>query len=69
MILPPPTNDDAAGVNSAIESDNGTISQRFDALGKAIRAGVDSESAADKLGLKGLKFTGDKPVSLRPPDG
>lgn len=41
-MIPPPTNDDAAGANSAIESDDGTISQRFDALGKAIRAGVDS---------------------------
>lgn len=37
----------------------------WDSLGVAIRAGVDPEDAAHRLGLGGLKFTGDKPVSLR----
>lgn len=40
----------------------------WDSLGVAIRAGVDPEDAARRLGLGGLKFTGDKPVSLRSPE-
>lgn len=40
----------------------------FDALGAAIRAGVDPEDAARRLGLEGIKFTGATPVSLRLPE-
>lgn len=41
---------------------------KFDALGVAIRAGVDPDVAAQRLGLGGLKFTGATPVSLRLPE-
>ena len=41
---------------------------KFDALGSAIRAGVDPEDAAQYLGLAGLEFTGATPVSLRLPE-
>ncbi len=41
--------------------------QAFDALGAAIRAGVDPQDAATRLGMRGLKFTGATPVSLRLP--
>ncbi|MCQ9367348.1 hypothetical protein NQ036_03685 [Brevibacterium sp. 91QC2O2] len=40
---------------------------RFDALGIAIRSGVDPDDAARRLGLTGVKFTGAIPVSFRPP--
>lgn len=39
---------------------------RFDALGVAIRSGVDPDNAASMLGLDGVQFTGAIPVSLRP---
>lgn len=39
---------------------------KFDALGVAIRAGVDPVDAAARLGLDGIKFTGAIPTSLRP---
>lgn len=39
---------------------------KFEALGIAVRAGVDPEDAASRLGLSGVKFTGAMPVSLRP---
>lgn len=41
---------------------------RFDALGAAIRSGVDPEDAARRLGLDGIEFTGATPVSLRLPE-
>ncbi len=41
----------------------------FDALGVAIRAGVDPQSAAQILGLRDVRFTGAVPVSLRMPQG
>ncbi|WP_242358624.1 hypothetical protein [Bifidobacterium pseudolongum] len=41
----------------------------FDALGVAIRAGVDPQSAAQILGLQDVRFTGAVPVSLRMPQG
>lgn len=53
---PTPTGEDAA-----------VIKAKADALGALIRAGVDGESAAESLGLGGLKFTGAVPVSLRMP--
>jgi hypothetical protein len=40
----------------------------FDALGVAIRAGVEPADAARRLGLDGISFTGAMPVSLRPLD-
>ena len=41
---------------------------KFDALGAAIRSGVDPSDAASRLGLGGLTFTGATPVSLRLPE-
>ncbi len=41
--------------------------QRFDALGVAIRSGVDPDEAAAAVGVGGIGFTGAIPVALRPP--
>ncbi|MBT1166730.1 hypothetical protein [Bifidobacterium simiarum] len=41
---------------------------RFDALGVAIRAGVEPEDAAERLGLTGIRFTGMVPVNLKEAD-
>lgn len=40
----------------------------FDALGVAVRTGVDPQSALDVLGMPGVKLTGAVPVSLRLPE-
>lgn len=40
---------------------------RADALGALIRAGVDPEAAAARVGLQGIRFTGAVPVALRMP--
>ena len=40
---------------------------KFEALGIAIRSGVDPADAGRRLGLAGIKFTGATPVSLRVP--
>lgn len=50
------------GVNASEEK------AKFDALGIAIRAGVSPESAAARLGLGEIAFTGAVPVSLRLPE-
>lgn len=42
------------------------LKTKFDALGVAIRAGVDPQAAASLLGLEGVTFTGAIPTSLRP---
>lgn len=42
---------------------------KFDALGVAVRAGVDPANAASLIGLGGVRFTGLQPVSLKNPDG
>lgn len=42
--------------------------EAFDALGVAVRAGVDPQSALDVLGMPGVKLTGAVPVSLRLPE-
>lgn len=42
---------------------------KFDALGVAVRAGVDPANAASLIGLDGVRFTGLQPVSLKNPDG
>ncbi|HMG44664.1 MAG TPA: phage portal protein [Acidimicrobiales bacterium] len=55
----------AAG-GSGTPGDAADLKQRFDALGVAIRSGVDPDDAARRLGLEGVKFTGAIPVSLRP---
>ena len=44
------------------------LKQRMDALGVAVRAGVDPEAAARVVGLPGVEFTGAVPVSLRLPE-
>lgn len=49
------------------QSDADELKAKFDALGAAIRAGAEPESAARMLGLDGLSFTGAVPVSLRLP--
>lgn len=56
-----------AGAVSQGADDAVAMKAKFDALGAAIRSGVDPESAAAALGLSGLAFTGAIPVSLRPP--
>lgn len=54
---------EAQGVVDAAE-----MKAKFDALGIAIRAGVQPEDAAARLGLAGVKFTGGVPVSIRMPE-
>lgn len=43
------------------------LRDQFDALGVAIRTGVEPDWAAAKIGLQGAEFTGATPVSLRQP--
>lgn len=45
-----------------------SLKDSFDAIGVAVRAGVDPDEAADRVGMPGLKFTGAVPVSLRLPE-
>lgn len=42
------------------------IKARADAMGVLIRSGVTPEAAAKRAGLTGVKFTGERPVTLRP---
>lgn len=44
------------------------LREKFEALGVAVRAGVDPESAAAILGIGEIKFTGAVPVTLRVPE-
>lgn len=62
-----PTADRAEG-SGPTESDASDLKAKFDALGVAIRAGVDPDDAATRLGLSGIKFTGAVPVALRMPE-
>lgn len=48
--------------------DANVLKAKFEALGIAVRAGVDPEDAANRLGLQGVKFTGGIPVALRMPE-
>lgn len=48
--------------------DPSELKTKFDALGTAIRAGVAPQSAAQVVGLDGIKFTGAVPVALRLPE-
>lgn len=50
------------------EDDPAKLKARFDALGVAIRSGVDPQDAALKVGLADTKFTGATPVALRLPE-
>ena len=44
------------------------LKAKFDALGVAVRAGVEPSNAARLLGLEGVEFTGLQPVTLRDPE-
>lgn len=50
------------------ESRPGELKTAFEAVGIAVRAGIDPADAAHRLGLDGLRFTGAIPVSLRLPE-
>src|SRR5690606_36211082 len=65
---PPSGGGDSGGGQGSDETEQAKVLKaKFDALGVAIRAGVDPQSAATMLGLEGIKFTGAVPVSLRMP--
>lgn len=48
--------------------DPAAIKAKADAMGVLIRAGVDPDDAATRVGLPGVRFTGAVPVSLRLPE-
>lgn len=50
------------------DSESADLKGRADALGILVRAGVDPDDAAVRVGLPGVKFTGAVPVSLRQPE-
>lgn len=54
-------------VAQSATEDAAVLKAKFEALGMAVRAGVDPEDAAGRLGLAGIKLTGGIPVSLRMP--
>ena len=63
----------SASVEQAVPASTGGLDtshakEAFDALGVAVRAGVDPQSALDVLGMPGVKLTGAVPVSLRLPE-
>ena len=61
----------AAPVETALDvadSEADDIKAKADAMGILIRSGVDPQSAAARVGLDGLTFTGAVPVSLRQPE-
>jgi len=43
------------------------VKAQFEALGVGVRAGVEPDDAADRVGLDGVRFTGATPASLRLP--
>lgn len=45
-----------------------SLKAAFEALGIAVRAGVDPQDAAARLGLDGVEFAGAVPVALRMPE-
>jgi hypothetical protein len=49
-------------------TDAAAIKAQADALGALVRAGVEPEGAARRVGLEGIEFTGAVPVSLRQPE-
>lgn len=59
----------AAAVDARVAQESAAeMKAKFDALGVAIRSGVDPADAATRLGLSGIEFTGATPVSLRLPE-
>lgn len=61
-----PTDAGAPAVDPA--ADAAAIKAQADALGALVRAGVEPEDAARRVGLEGIQFTGAVPVSLRQPE-
>lgn len=57
----------ASGGQIAAE-DAAALKAKADAMGVLIRAGVDPDDAAARVGLAGLHFTGATPVALRLPE-
>jgi len=57
-----------AAPNQAGVDEAAAMKAKFEALGVAIRAGVDPNVAAQQVGLSGLQFTGLVPVTLRDPN-
>lgn len=53
--------DDASPVD-----DSQDLKARADAMGVLIRSGVEATDAARQAGLTGVRFTGERPVTLRP---
>lgn len=63
----------SAPIEQAVPASRGGLDtshakEAFDALGVAVRAGVDPQSALEVLGIPGVKLTGAVPVSLRLPE-
>lgn len=58
---------DRAAAAAAPVDEAAAIKAKADAMGVLIRSGVDPDSAAERVGLAGVKFTGAVPVSLRLP--
>ena len=57
------------GASAVSESENAkAFRDKFEALGIAVRAGVEPEDAAKRVGLSGIKFTGAVPAMLRMPE-
>jgi hypothetical protein len=54
--------------SAASAEDPSATKAKADALGALIRSGVSPETAAAKVGLSGIEFTGAVPVSLRLPE-
>ncbi|TFV91395.1 hypothetical protein [Blastococcus sp. CT_GayMR16] len=63
--LPDPLADPELGRGPV--GDSSDIKAKADAMGVLIRAGVEPEDAAIRVGLAGVEFTGAVPVSLRLP--
>ena len=64
----PPLPNSPRGKRGGGAEDPVALKAKFDALGVAIRAGIEPQDAALRLGLDGLRFTGAVPVSLRMPE-
>lgn len=68
MTRPPLPNSSRRKRGGGGAEDPVALKAKFDALGVAIRAGIEPQDAALRLGLDGLRFTGAVPVSLRMPE-
>jgi hypothetical protein len=58
----------AAVEEAPVASEGQDIKSKADALGILIRAGVEPNEAAARVGLQGVEFTGAMPTSLRLPE-